>query len=271
MKITMHESLDGIDFPQTVYKYRCWNNTLHQSILKKRQVFMAAPSSFKDPFDCKFPVRWDLLTDEDIYNHFLTDSINKHPEWSRQQRRKFARNWSKKSAVRQPEIVVDHQQKTFRDYDERAGILSLTSNPSSIKMWEEYSCHHEGFVVGFNSRIMFDYLGGGGQVNYVDEIPIIYPSPKHNFDEQRNLQIFHKLSKWSFEEEYRTTKFGPLPLTISDRIVELPKESYKEIIIGSKMPIHNITEILDIVSSELKHVEIKRATIIDDKMAFERM
>lgn len=271
MKITMHESLDKIGFPETVYKYRCWDNPLHQSIIKQRKVYMAAPSSFEDPLDCKFPIRWDLLTNEDIYNQYFGDSINKNPEWSRQQHRKFARDWSEKSAVRQPKIVADHQKKTFRDYDEHAGILSLTANPSLMKMWEDYSCHHEGFVVGFNSRIMFDYLGGGGQVQYVDEIPIIYPSPKHNFDEQRNLQIFHKLSKWSFEEEYRTTRFGALPLTIRDRTIELPIEAYKEIIIGDKMPAHFIAEILDLISLEMSHVEVRKAKIIDDEIVIDSL
>lgn len=103
----------------------------------------------------------------------------------------------------------------------------------------------------------------------MDKIPIIYFSPKHNFDEQRSLQIFHKLSKWSFEEEYRTTRFGALPLTIRDRTIELPIEAYKEIIIGDRMPAHFIAEILDLISSELSHVEVMKATIIDDEIVID--
>lgn len=257
LKIKKNTSLDKIEYPEIVYKYRCWDNPLHQSILTNRQVFMAAPSSFEDKLDCKFPIRWDLLTDDDIYNYYLTYSIKNNPERTRQQHRKFAREWVKKSEVRNPDRIKEHQEQTFKEYDERVGILSLTANPEIDEMWEMYACGHSGFAVGFNSRIMFEFLGGGGEVIYVEEVPIIYPSPKHSFDEQRHYQIFHKLSNWSFEEEYRTTIFRPNPLSTEDRIIELPPDAYTEIILGKNMPDENINKIKAILANELAHVEIK--------------
>lgn len=269
-KITENNSLDDIEYPDVVYKYRCWENPFHQSIITNRQVFMAAPSDFDDKLDCKFPVRWDLLTDADIYKYFLSDSKKKNPERTRQQHREFARDWMKKSAVRNPQRVKEHQARTFNDYNERVGVLSLTANPSIERMWVEYGCNHEGFAVGFNSRIMFEYLGGGGEVIYVDNVPVIYPMPKHSFYEQRHYQIFHKLSEWSYEEEYRTTIFRPNPLATDERIIQLPPEAYQEIILGSKMSANNIAEVKDILERELEHMEIKVAKKVGDNILIEK-
>ena len=271
VKINKNTTLDEIEYPEIVYKYRCWDNPYHKSILNGRQVFMAAPSSFEDEFDCKFPLRWDLLTNADIYQYFLTESHKNNPERNRQKHRKFARDWTKISDVRNPQRVKEHQEETFQDYDERVGILSLTANPVRDEMWNNYACNHEGFVVGFNSRIMFEFLGGGGEVIYVDEIPIIYPSPKHSFDEQRHFQIFHKLSEWNFEEEYRTTIFRQNPLIDEERTIELPPEAYQEIILGSCMSHENIAEIRDIVAKEISHVEVKIARIEDSNIIIEKL
>lgn len=65
--IRQQTSFQDMDLPQTVYKYRVWKNPRHQTILTDRQVWFAQPSSFEDPLDCKIPIRYDLLTEKDIY------------------------------------------------------------------------------------------------------------------------------------------------------------------------------------------------------------
>lgn len=256
VKINKNTSLDEIEYPEIVYKYRYWDNEQHQSILTNRQVFMAAPSSFEDELDCKFPVRWDLLKDREIYNYYLNYSRG-HNHGSEKDHKAFARKMFQQTGVRNADNIAEHQKAVFEEYDQKVGVLSLTANPILEQMWEQYACNHEGFVVGFNSRIMFDFLGGGGEVTYVDDIPIIYPSPIHSYDEQRNYQIFHKLSKWSFEEEYRTTIFRPHPLITEDRIIQLPPEAYREIILGRNMTDKNIDEIKNVLVHELAHVVVK--------------
>lgn len=260
IKINKNTSLNQIKYPPIIYKYRCWENPVHKSILTSRQVFMAAPSSFEDKLDCKFPIRWDLLKDKDIYNYYLNYSRGHNPV-SEKEHHAFARKMFQQTSVRDAKLIAEHQQGVFEEYDQRVGILSLTANSEIDEMWEMYACGHSGFTVGFHSRIMFEFLGGGGEVIYVDEIPTIYPSPKHSYDEQRHYQIFHKLSNWSFEEEYRTTIFRPDPLTKEDRIIELPPEAYQEIIIGKNMSEKNIDEIKAILANELAHVEIKVSSV----------
>ncbi len=255
--IVSEKTFEEMELPETVYKYRVWDNPFHKTIITKQEVFFAAPTSFEDPLDCKNLIRYDLLTDEDIYSYFLMDSKEKYPERTRQQHRAYAREWSKKTPMNDKKYVKERVEQDFKEYDERFGVLSLTANPTNEAMWEKYANNHNGFAIGFNPLIMFPYLGGGGAVSYYDELPIILPRPWHSFEEQHNYQIFAKLSKWSFEEEYRTHMFRPDPLTIQDRTIKLPPEAITKIIIGKNMPQESVDNLIESIPAELSHVQIE--------------
>ena len=64
-------------------------------------------------------------------------------------------------------------------------------------------------------------------------------------------RIFYKERKWDFEKEYRTEKYWDKVVTIEERQIELPKEAFNFIILGSKISIHNKEEI---VASTNKHI-----------------
>jgi hypothetical protein len=123
-------------------------------------------------------------------------------------------------------------------------------------MWNSYSDNFNGFCVGFDPSVMFKYLGGGCTVFYEDELPTIYPTPRHSFEEQHILQVFYKLKKWSYEEEYRTHKFSPIPFTPDGRKIRIPPEAYKEIIIGKNMTSASQRELIKLLPNELQSIKI---------------
>jgi hypothetical protein len=257
---------EELDLPGTVYKYRVWTDPKHRTILTQREVFFAAPKSFKDPLDCKNPIRYDLLKEEDIYNKYLLASKEKNPSWSRQQHRKFARDWTKISPLKDKDYIKQAQEESFEDFNSRFGVLSLTANPANCKMWTEYGKDHTGFCVGFNPRVMFKFFGGGGIVNYVDELPIIMPMPIHDFDTQHNLQVFSKLKKWIYEEEYRVHKFSSNPYGENERVIVLPEEAYSEIILGAKIDPEYKIQIIDACMKNLSRVTLKQAHLKKDSL-----
>lgn len=221
------------DIPETLYKYRVWDDNYQKTILTERTVFMAAPTSFEDKKDCKLLKRYDLMTEQDIYEKYLKTSKEDHPNWTRQQHRAFARNWTKKSPMKDKEFVKRQQEENFIEYDKRFGVLSLTANSSNLDMWNKYSNEGRGFCVGFNPKILFNHLGGGGPVQYYDKLPDILHNDE--FEVERFKQVFSKERKWEFEQEYRTHKFSPNPATVNDRQIQVPKEAYKEVIFGWQM------------------------------------
>lgn len=241
------------DFPPTIYKYRSWTDNFHKEIISEQVVFMAKPSSFEDLLDCKLQKRYDLLTDNDIYNKYFEISKKDNPNWARQQHRKFARDWFKKSSMRNMEYIKQKQKEHFTEFDNRFGVLSLTANPKLYAMWDKYSDKHQGFCVGFHTKKMFKNLGGGGEVAYYDKLPDILPFDSYEIEHFK--QVFLKEKKWAFEEEYRTHRFYPKPATIEDRRIKLPKDCYKEIIFGAKQPDDQRQEIISICQDQELTVE----------------
>lgn len=257
-------SFEEMDLPQTVYKYRVWKNPRHQTILTDRQVWFAQPSSFEDLLDCKIPIRYDLLTEQDIYNKYLHSSKEMHLTWTQQQHEQFASEWTKNSPMKDKERLKEFAKESFDTFDLRFGVLSLTANAKSVSMWTSYSADHTGFCVGYNPKIAFKFFGGGGEVRYLDELPIIMPTPIHDHETQHFFQVFSKLKKWNYEEEYRAHKFHPQPATVAQRTITLPIEAYTEIIFGAKIDSRDKKEITDIVKNTLPNMILRQAQLADN-------
>lgn len=243
-------------FPKTIYKYRTWSDKWHKRFLTEREVFLASPETFEDELDCHNPTRFDLLTKKQIYEYFLWSSKEQNPHFSRQQHKNFAKDWAKNSLVNNKEHVEKHMKESIRLYYEREGILSLTENWNNQAMWDKYADFDKGFCIGYNSKELFRHLGGGGPVTYTDKIPIIMPEPFMEFHEAVRNRIYYKLNKWSFEEEYRASKFWPNPATISDRQIKIPASAFKRIILGNNISDKDRNEIEDCVINSIGKIEI---------------
>ena len=222
------------DLPKIVYKYRTWSNEYHRTILTEQKIFLSPPASFEDPLDCKLFKRYDLLTTEQIYDKYLRSSKEENHGWTRQQHRHFAREWTKKNIFHDKVQLRKMQEEHFEEYNQRFGVLSLTANPANFTMRDKYSEHHTGFCVGFNAINLFNHLGGGGKVDYLDKLPDILPTD--NYEAEHYKQVFSKEKKWEFEQEYRTHKFYPGPASNADRQIKLSLDSFSEIIFGAEMP-----------------------------------
>ncbi len=84
-------------------------------------------------------------------------------------------------------------------------------------------------------------MGGGGEVQYYDELPQIHPLDEDKLKHVK--QVYSKEKKWEFEIEYRTHKFWPHPATKEQRLIKVPVDAYAEIIFGYAIPREYISEI----------------------------
>ncbi len=238
----------GIDLPPVLYKYRDWEDNFHKSIITHREIYFSSPRGFTDKMDCRNPVRYDLLTYIELYQKVKSDN----PDWSDFKIRKFIREWYKRRVKR----ILQQQRQYQESFFDKFGVFSLTADPNNMLMWLHYSNNFTGFCVGFNPEVLFNYLEGGGEVLYFDELPIIYPEPKQSYNDQFNLQIYSKLIEFQFENEYRTHIFSDNPLTESERKKILPPEAYKEIIFGKNMTDILKEDLLNSIPDELGHIEL---------------
>ena len=176
-KYTIFEgSLDFGKYPSVLYKYRDWNEPFHDRWIRNREIYMATASSFTDPMDCKVPIRYDLLNEKQTLEFGKKIIRRAHPEYSRETLRSEARRWAKLNLLKKKEYIEEFTNNYFKETDKRRGILCLTEFPCLERMWKVYANNFEGLCIGYNTRVLFDFLGGGGPVTY-DNLPEILPEP----------------------------------------------------------------------------------------------
>lgn len=226
---------DQLELPESIYKYRDWKNPYHKRFITKKEVFLASPSTFEDELDSKNPIRYDLLSKHKLRELYLYFSKKENKKFNRNEHKIFAKNWVKKSKLRDKRYLDQINEENLRKYFNQEGVLSLTENPNNDAMWKKYANENKGFCIEYDPYILFKHLGGGAKVKYVIELPQILPEPFMSFEEILYKRVYTKLEKWNFEEEYRTRKFWNYPSSIKDRQIQIPKEAYKRIILGDYM------------------------------------
>ncbi len=258
MKITntYNGSLDDGEFPKIVYKYRNWDSPIHKRFILNREVFLANPNTFKDNFDCKIPIRHDLMTSKQILEYATYWSKIGRPNWSRQQHREDARIFLKEKFFQSEKYKEEFRIKYFNEFFERIGILSLTADSQNSDMWNKYADNSKGVCIGYNSRIMFEHLGGGGAVEYVYELPILFPEPIMTHHQISTTQVYTKLREWEFEKEYRTMKFWEIPANEKKRQVILPKEAFNSVILGENISENNRNNIKRAIKENIGNIPI---------------
>jgi Protein of unknown function (DUF2971) len=258
---------DDIDVPTPLYKFREWKDTRHKTILTDRLVYLSPPSGFEDPLDCKIPVRYNLMSHRDLNKLFFNTSVKRHPNWSKSQHKKWSKKWMKQSPIRNPK-KYNHLEKKFAiELDKILGVLCLTPIVENLELWKKYSDNHKGFCVGFDGKGLlgdFEKFGASGTVEYFEKLPLI----RHDEDEKTKIfkQTFSKLTKWSFEKEFRTTKLKPYEaLGEVWRKVLVPDNRFVEIIFGALIPEDDKLEITQFVKKRMPHVKLRQAEIDLDK------
>ena len=250
----VQENNVNVEHPQVLYKYRDWDNPKHRDVLNYCTLFLASPREFEDKKDCNVPEKYPTRQKE-IFDYFFRDSKKNHPIWSRTEHRRFAKYWRKNSSMANPNELKQILKESKEEFYNRIGILSMTTNYNNDEMWKKYANENKGFCVGFDTNILFQYVGGGGHVYYEDMLPVI-DFVKDDYVEQYLKNTFFKEQKWAFEQEYRLHKRWQQTATIEQRSLKLPKECIVVIILGKYMTENNKEEIKGIAKENYPNAKI---------------
>ena len=249
-------NLDQINFPSIVYKYRDWDQDYHDKTIKERQIFLASPSTFEDTRDNRNPIRYDLLTEDEARKFFEKLLKKKNPKINLKKCTEEANKLVESGRLKDPSFMQEFNEKFFTEFFQRYGVLSLTAKPCLSDMWDKYANKGKGFCIGYDSKLMFEFLGGGGPVTYHNELPILKPllfMSQHEIDSGR---IYAKEMKWKFEQEYRTHKFWNKLPDLNDRQITLPKEAFKKVILGENISSKSRNEIITAVKESIGEIPI---------------
>lgn len=260
-------NIEEYQFPPIIYKYRGWAETRHKSIITDLKLYFAQPYSFTDEFDCNIPIRWDLLTKDEILRRYYQHSLRLNPNFNRNQHRKFARDWEKKAPFKDSKYREEVEKEFREKYNLRTGVLCMTENPKSMYLWDKYAINHTGICVGYNPRILFEddtRFGQCGTVDYYDSLPIIHPNA--NSQDKTILQIYSKLKEWHQEEEFRIVKTYPENAQHDDivRTAVIAERGFTEIIIGANISEIHKVEVIEARNRNLPNIALKQARITNE-------
>lgn len=246
---------------EIVYKYRDWNNEFHRNILLKNQLFLAPPSKFNDPFDCRIPANYYLLDTDEKRKKYADKIVERHFTHVSSEQQIHERNRIENELLRNIEHVQKENFSLLIDMmDKYYGVLSLSARWDSILMWSHYGNFHEGFCVGLHEESLrsSSLFGQGGLVTYDDNFPMIDPLDGLDFDNPSNIiqtafkMTHYKAKDWEYEQEYRLTKlFIPDIATSEKRTMIIPDDFFAEVIIGLNTPDKHKNEKLKFVIKKI--------------------
>lgn len=253
------------NYPTIVYKYRNWVDDTHKAVLLKNQLWLSSPKDFNDPFDCKIPINYKALTQEEI-------PVYAQQTVQRLERQILARGLDPKDEYNnrvhrlQNDIETYQKQKeqiNTESLDRDFGVLSLSERWNSLLMWSHYADNHRGYCIGFHEEKLREsnIFGVGGQVRYPEskDYPLIHPFEEYEMDSWVTMS-HTKSIEWEYEKEYRLTRIirpgeGRLR-TVEDGFIA-------EVVLGLMMTQEHKQEIIGICKSrnipvyDLKKVEFR--------------
>lgn len=262
------------NYPDIVYKYRGWADEHGKKVLSEFQLFLTSPKDFNDPFDCRIPVNYKIMTEQEI-NQYAELMTQNHKAFLLKEGRNLENEKSQLVARLKADIENiqrENEEMTFKEYDDRYGILSLSTKWNDILMWSHYGDKHYGYCVGFHEKQLreSEKFGAGGQVAYPKtlEYPLIHPLDRDN------PAIFfknshHKALDWQYESEYRLTKFFyPNLPTLQDRQMNFDPKFIAEVIVGLRTPKADRDEIVKICKDN--GIKVYQAFPVEFKFQIDR-
>lgn len=227
-----------------LYKYRNWDDNYHKSILKDNQFYLAPPSSFNDPFDCRIFAQFVDLTQNELeeYAKKIVQGSNLPVDQEQLIINKIKND---------PEAHQANFERVSTDnFDKFLGIISFSTKWDNLLMWSHYGNMHKGFCIGLDEeKLQAEFkFGASGLVNYPTNKKYPKISPLTDGDNSSFFTtVYNKSIDWIYENEYRFASIKrPNGFKKEDRIMTFSNESIKEVILGLNSSEETDNEILEI-------------------------
>lgn len=234
--------------PEIIYKYRNWTDKYHKRALTNTELYLSAPSDFNDPFDYKITKNHHSLNSPERIEKYIEKGINDNLEYLRAEKRGIEgeKIQLRKRFQNLDQYQREHEEINNENTDKYLGVLSLSGRWDSILMWSHYGDFHRGYCIGFDEEKLRNsgFFGTGGNVSYTSELPFIDPIEEEDIVKTSFYKTHYKAKDWEYEEEYRLTKlFYDKPYEEPNRLVQIPEEYIREVIIGLKISDEHKSEI----------------------------
>ena len=254
-KLDLKYNLEGIEqFPPVLYKFRDWDNSYHQNLLTRQELFISNVEALNDPFDGSIVVNLNFMpvSKKDLGNLLgIKDNLS------------IPLDIILAKANKDFVMKLDAQiKKSVLN----TGVVCFSSSKNNILLWSHYANGHTGFAVGFDTQKLTKAVGELKLESFIKEIFYTKTYPEINFEydilKHSNETLLFKAiieslvtksSLWSYEDEVRILTFAKNKL-----LVQFPKDCVSEIVIGFKMNDKSVAEIIDIGKNLYPEAKILR-------------
>lgn len=241
-----------------LYKYRSFEDPFQKNIIANSALYFSQIKHFNDPFDSRLSYRQEYTKSE--IKKYWADFTSRIPTVGRLKdiKKKFGNI----------ESFLKHANKIKNEQLNRAGILSLSTDPKSILMWSHYSNNHTGLIYEFEPMFkqscFFNTLPPI-KMDYMDEYePLSFVATGEERKKQYERLLLTKHTDWKYEKEYRVIDldyYGEKKYN---------KTELKSIIFGHKTEKDNILDTIELCENNgFEHVKFKKAEIVNGKFALE--
>lgn len=240
---------DFCKIPQTLCKYRAWNDFTKQ-ILIKHQLYFSNPDDFNDPYDCKpvvEEVEFRFTPDAKVFFHNADGSL-------------FA-----KSPIKEGNINIGYslQKQIALQSWYSFRICSFTEIADNILMWSHYADYHKGLCLVFDTTKDPKCFGRGCGIIYSNK------RPKYGLGQEVKLinPLTTKFIDWAYEQEFRIIKSPTEHQNNQSNLFAFKPEALTEIIFGAKAPLELYYEVRELCQENgLEHVRFSKMHIADEEL-----
>lgn len=222
--------------PKILYKYRDIDNQDHFQMLQDQSIFLSSARRFNDPFDCKIPLEYlNLADDEKLQRDFARKIIMMHgTDDIKAKIDEHIENFINKGILNDKEHLRKMEADDLNKLDEDFGVFCLSALPDNLLLWSHYANCHKGICIGFNARKLNQTcsFSAVGPVTYFTEYPNM--CVLRDNDDLFYNQLFNKSFDWFYEKEFRMIKIGS-----ADIKIKFSTEIIEEIYIGCMTSVEN--------------------------------
>jgi hypothetical protein len=166
-----------------------------EDFLLHNKLWLAAPSTFNDPFDGRSA--YDLTLRGPELRKELENLLRRQGMKSQE-----ARKQVRSKVVANPEWFRQQREQHLNLIRDHVGVCSLSTNPRSPLLWAHYAQDHKGICVQLRPW-MDPAAMQAHQVEYQDEYPVMRDFERPDTGHNPMIPFLRKSTDWAYEEEWR--------------------------------------------------------------------
>lgn len=166
-----------------------------EDLLLRNRLWLAAPSTFNDPFDGRSA--YELTLDAVAFRKELERLLRRQGMKSEEAKRRV-----RSEVVANPEWFRQQREQHLNLIREHLGVCALSANPRSPLLWAHYAQDHKGISVQLQPWRDPKALVAH-QVEYEKDYPVMKDFARSDIGQDVMLPFLRKSPDWAYEAEWR--------------------------------------------------------------------